>query len=363
MTTLHDLALMRLVVQRIAGPPHPSAADAVRSLTAVQGQDYPGALTSVALRTAGRRWSDVTAAMDEGAVVRSWPMRGTLHLVAADDLHWLLDLLGPRILAGAARRRAQLDLTEDDVARARTVVVAALSGGRALRREAVIAAMADGGVATTGQRGYHLLWFLAQSGTLCLGPTDGAEQLFVLLDEWVRNPRRLERDEALGELTLRYFRGHGPATVKDLVRWAGSTVRDVRAGLAIARPHLACVEVDGVEHYLDPATPDRLAEFRAETRGVFLLPGFDEFVLGYGDRGAVLDAEFADRIVPGGNGMFRATVVSDGRIVGTWRYAGSGARRTVRAEPFTTFRDDVVAALPRLGEVLRHSRDAEVTRV
>jgi hypothetical protein len=279
-------------------------------------------------------------------------MRGTLHLVAAEDLHWLLELLGPRILAGAARRRAQLDLTEDDVEKARAVVVSALTGGRALRREALIAVMADGGIATTGQRGYHLLWFLAQSGTLCLGPTGGGEQLFVLLDEWVRSPRRLGREEALGELARRYFASHGPATVKDLVRWAGSTVRDVRAGLALARPHLACIEVDGVEHFLDPATPDRLAACRAEARGVFLLPGFDEFVLGYGDRGAVLDAEFADRIVPGGNGMFRPTVVSDGRIVGTWRYTGSGARRTVTAEPFTDFPDDVLSAMPQLGAAL-----------
>jgi hypothetical protein len=319
----------------------------------VQGQDYPGALTSIALRTAGRRRSDVTAALDAGAVVRAWPMRGTLHLVAAEDLPWLLELLGSRIQAGAATRRARLDLTDDDVETARTLVVGALGGGRALRRSALLAVLDDGGVATTGQRGYHLLWFLAQTGTLCLGPTDaGGEQLFVLLDEWVRAPRRLEREQALGELALRYFRGHGPATVKDLVRWAGSTVRDVRAGLAIARPQLACIEVDGVEHFLDPETPDRLAACRAEARGVFLLPGFDEFVLGYGDRSAVLDPQFADRIVPGGNGMFRATVVSDGRIVGTWRYTGGGARRTVTVTPFTALPDDVSAAIPQLGAAL-----------
>jgi hypothetical protein len=279
-------------------------------------------------------------------------MRGTLHLVAADDLHWLIDLLGARILAGSATRRAQLDLSDDDVANARAAVVAALSGGRALRREFLLAAMADGGVATTGQRGYHLLWFLAQSGTLCLGPTDGGEQLFVLLDEWVRSPRRLEREEALGELALRYFRSHGPATVKDLVRWAGSTVRDVRAGLAIARSQLACIEIDGVEHFLDPETPDRLAACRAEARGVFLLPGFDEFVLGYGDRGAVIDPQFADRIVPGGNGMFRATVVSDGRIVAVWRWAGRGAKRTADVEPFTELPPAVAAAVPSLAAAL-----------
>jgi hypothetical protein len=354
MTTPHDIALMRLVALRIAGPGHSSAADAVRDLTAVQAQDYPGALTSVALRTLGRRRADVVAALDDGAVVRSWPMRGTLHLVAADDLCWLVELLGRRILAGSASatRRAQLHLTDDDLERARAAVVGALGGSRALRREAVLAAMADGGAPTAGQRGYHLLWYLAQSGTLCMGPTDGTEQLFVLLDEWIREPRRLEREEALGELALRYFRSHGPATVKDLVRWAGCTVRDARAGLAVAGPHLARTEVDGVEHYLAPETPDRLAACRTEARGVFLLPGFDEFVLGYGDRSAVLDPRFADRIVPGGNGMFRPTVVSDGRIVGTWRYTGSGAKRALTAEPFTTFSDSVTAAVSERASAL-----------
>jgi DNA glycosylase AlkZ-like len=353
MITLSEVALLRLVAQRIAGTRCPTAADAVCLLTAAQGQDYPGALTSIALRTADGRRAGVTAAMDAGAVVRSWPMRGTLHLVAAEDLHWLLELLGPRILGGAATRRARLDLTERDTETARGLVVAALSGRRRLRREDLLAVLADGGVTTTGQRGYHLLWYLAQTGTLCLGPTcDGGEQLFVLLDEWVRKPRRLERDEALGELTLRYFRGHGPATVKDLVRWAGSTVRDVRIGLAIARPQLSRLEVDGVEHFLDPEVPDRLATCRKKARGVFLLPGFDEFVLGYGERGAVLDPEFADRIVPGGNGMFRATVVSDGRIVGTWRYTGSGSRRTATATPFTVFSEEVTTVIPRLAAAL-----------
>jgi hypothetical protein len=352
MTTLHEVALLRLVAQRIAGPPSPTAADAVRSLTAVQAQDLPGALTSVALRTAGRKRSDVTAALDAGAVVRSWPMRGTLHLVAADDLPWLLELLGPRVPPVGSSRWRQLELTERDAGRADELVHTALRGGRRLPRKALLAVLDEGGVPTTGQRGAHLLGHLARTGRICLGPTDGGEQLFVLVDEWVPHPRRLDLEESLGELALRYFRGHGPATVPDLVRWAGSTLGDVRTGLAIARPQLACLEVDGNEFFLDPETPERLAAVREEARGTFLLPGFDEFVLGYGDRRAVIDPAFADRIVPGGNGMFRPTVVSDGHIVGTWRYAGSGARRTVTATPFGSFPDEVETAIPHLAAAL-----------
>jgi hypothetical protein len=344
-TPSSELGLLRLVAQRLAGPAQPTAADAVRGLTAVQAQDYPGALTSVALRTAGRRRPDVEAALDAGEVVRSWPMRGTLHLVAADDLPWLLELLAPRILAGAGGRRERLGLTEVDIEGARAAAIAVLGGGRRLRRDALLAAFAGAGVDVSGQRGYHLLWYLAQTGLLCLGPTEAGQQLFVLLDEWVPIRFRRERAEALAELALRYFTGHGPATVKDLARWAGLPLGDARIGLATARPELAAVEVDGVEYLQAPDTADLLAAVRDHARGVFLLPGFDEFVLGYGDRSAVLDPEFAERIVPGGNGMFRPTVVSDGRIVGTWAWTGRGERRRVTAIPFTEFSAEVAGAI------------------
>jgi hypothetical protein len=344
-TDLAEVALLRLVAQRIAGPRLPDAAAVVRRLTAVQAQDYPGALTSVALRVEGGTRAAVEAALDAGDVVRSWPMRGTLHLVGADDLGWLLELCGPRALAGAAKRRERLELTEADIDRARDVAVEALTGGGRLSRAALLEILDKGGVAPTGQRGYHLLWYLAQTGTLVLGPTENGEQLFVLTDEWVRAPRRLDRDEALAELALRFFRGHGPATVADLARWAGLGLTDVRRGVAAVRDRLTALDVGGTEQLLDPATPDLLDAVRAEAAGAFLLPGFDEFVLGYGDRSAVLDPAFFERIVPGGNGMFRPTVVHGGRIVGTWGRVGSGAKRRVVAEPFTAFDAALTAAI------------------
>src|SRR5437764_9355824 len=139
-----EVALLRLVAQRIAGPRHQAPADAVRRMLAVQGQDYPGALTSVALRTAGAKRGDVEAALDAGEVVRSWPMRSTLHLVAAEDLGWLLALCGPRVLAGAEKRRARLGLVPADAERARELATEALSGGRRLGRTALLAALTDG---------------------------------------------------------------------------------------------------------------------------------------------------------------------------------------------------------------------------
>jgi hypothetical protein len=348
--TPSEIGLLRLVAQRVAGPKPPTATAAVRLLLAVQGQDLPGALRSVALRTASGSRDDVTSALDSGEVVRTWPMRGTLHLVAAEDLAWLTGLLGPRVLAGAPARRQRLGITDDDIERAGEIAVGTMTGGGRLRRAEILAALRDGGVDVAGQRGYHLLWYLSQTGTLCLGPFDDGEQRYVLVDEWIRAPRELAGEEALAELADRFFRGHGPATVKDLVRWAGIRVTEARTGLAAVRDGLARLEVDGVEHFLDPEVPERLASCRTEACGTFLLPGFDEFVLGYGDRGAVLDPAYADRIVPGGNGMFRPTVVHAGRIVGTWQFTGRGAKRTVEASPFTRLPRGVAAAVLRLAE-------------
>jgi hypothetical protein len=127
-TALQEVALLRLAAQRIVGPRAGTAAEAVRWLTAVQAQDFNGALTSVALRTASRRRADVEEALDAGEVVRSWPMRGTLHLLAAEDLPWMLRLLAPRVVAATVGRRTGLGLTTSQLEQAREVAQRALSG-------------------------------------------------------------------------------------------------------------------------------------------------------------------------------------------------------------------------------------------
>lgn len=348
MISQHDIALLRLVAQRIPGPGLATAAETVRWLTAAQAQDLAGALSSIALRTASGTRADVEAALNAGEVVKSWPMRGTLHLVAAEDLPWMLSLAAPRMLAGAAARRTQIGLDASTFERARQLATDALRGGQQLRRDALLGLWTAQGLNAVGPRGAHLLSYLAQTGTICFGPVRDREQLIVLVDEWIASPRQPEREHALGEWAERYFRSHGPATARDFARWTGLAAADIRTGLALARPRLDRVDVDGVEHLMDPKTPELLDARRRDARGVFLLPGFDELVLGYANRCATLPAEFADRIVPGGNGVFRPTVIDDGRVVGTWKYIGRGAKKSITASPFTAFRTQVTDALPQL---------------
>lgn len=327
-----DIGRLRLAALGLVGPRAATPAAAVQHLTAAQGQDLPGVLASIALRTADGSPEAVRAAFDAGEIVRSWPMRGTYHVVAAEDLAWMLPLGTPRPLAAAATRRAGLGLDDAVIARAGEVAAGALAGRRLTRTE-LFAAWGAAGLDLTGSRGSHTLGVLAQTGLLCYGPfATPKEQQLVLLDEWVPAPRRPSRDEALARWALGYFRSHGPATVTDLARWTGLPAAEVRAGVEAARPSLVAVAVDGVEHLMDPATPDRLAAAWDEADGELLLPGFDEFVLGYRDRSAILGDVPLERIVPGLNGVFRPTVVVGGRVVGTWRYVGGGSKRRVEKE-------------------------------
>lgn len=342
-----SVALQRMVAQRLVGPGLAGGAEVVRHLACVQAQDLPGALASVRLRTAAGG-VDVAEALATGEVVRSWPMRGTLHLVAGEDLGWMLGLTGPRLISGAAARRRALGLTEDHARRAEDLARGALAGGRSIRRDELMAIWEDAGLLGVPQRGYHLLWWISQTGVTCFGPLDGGEQRIVLLEEWVPQPRRPERSAALADWIGRYFRSHGPATRADAIRWTGLTARDVDEGLAGAEG-LTTVVIDGVTHHLDPEVPGRLAALGRRARTALLLPGFDELILGYADRSATLATEHAERIVPGGNGMFRATIVDAGRVVGTWRHQGTGARRRVVAEPFGVLTARARAAVAAAG--------------
>jgi hypothetical protein len=353
------LAALRLSAQRINGRQPSTPLDTVRWMLAMQGQDLPGAKWSIGLRGPGGTERGVDAAFDAGHIVRSWPMRGTLHVVAGEDIGWMLSLTTPAAIASSAQRRAILGLELADAERSRDVVQRVLAGRQVLTRDATLASIEAAGVSTAGQRGYHLLWYLAQTGTLVLGPTEGRQQTFALLDDWVPDRRTLDRDEALGELARRFFRSHGPATAADLARWAGITMRDVRAGIATCGDALATLELGGATYLVDPEADidAATAEPPARPTGrVHLLPGFDEYVLGYKDRSAILAPEHSAAIVPGGNGVFRPTIVVDGEVSGTWRRVNKGSHVVIEPDLFgpqpSWFASALDAAVAQFGSYL-----------
>lgn len=352
--TSPELSLLRLVSQALAGPRLADPAAAVAYLGAVQAQDLPGAMTSVAVRSKTRDCQDVADAFAQGLVVRSWPLRGTLHLVPAADLGWMLSLTADRMISVAAHRRARLGISDELIDHARDVALTALAGGVALTRSELFALWQAADLLPQPQSGGHLLALLCQQSTLVLGPLAGAEQLVVGYAEWIRNPRQLDPDAALAELTRRFLHSHGPATAADLSRWSSLPLTQARRGFALVAAEFASYTMDSTQYLMAPDLPDRLAEHRTQAKRVMLLPGFDEFMLGYGDRTFAVPATHLDRIVPGNNGMFRPTIVKGGAVIGVWKRAGSKTRPRFEPEPFAplssreaTAAQAAFAALPR----------------
>ena len=330
--TPEEIARLRLANQQIALHPGKTPGDVVAALGAVQAQDYRSALWAIGLRLPAATEADVERAVADRTIVRTWPMRGTLHFVRATDVRWMLGLLASRAVARSAYRRRQLGLEDTDIVRGRHVLVEALQGGRQRTRPEMMDALQCAGIETVEQRGNHIVRALAQEGLICLATHRGAQPTFALLSEWVPDARALDRDEALCELARRYFAGHGPATLQDLLWWSGLTTAEALSAVELAGHDLARYTVGDTVYWMPPALPD----LPPVATAVHLLPAFDEYLLGYRDRSAVLDADAGRRVVPGGNGMFLPIIVVNGRVAGTWKASRSKHAVAVARDLFSS---------------------------
>ncbi|MFC4071470.1 winged helix DNA-binding domain-containing protein [Actinoplanes subglobosus] len=331
---------LRMTSLLLGAQTRPDVLGVVEWFGAMQAQDLNSVLWSLGARLPGVTLPEVVAATERGDVVRTWPMRGTVHLIPSADAHWMLELAGVRTLSGVAKRWEFLGLDEKTAHLAMDVLAAAVAaGGGRLTRSECMAALTEGGISVEGQRGYHLLWYVSQRGVTAIAPNRGSEQTFVLLDEWAAERNSPSREEGLAIFAKRYFRSHGPTTVKDFAGWTGLTVTDCRKGVAAAG--LTAVDVDGVEMFADPQVLDA-----GPVTGWWALPGFDEYMLGYKDRSMMATKEQVARIIPGGNGVFRSTLVHDGRVVATWTRTLGKRAVTVTVEPLADF--DLAEAIPAL---------------
>lgn len=307
------LAAQRLRHQRIGHNPFASAAETVRWFGAVQAQDYLGSLWALGLRTRGATEASIEQAIAERKIVRTWPLRGTLHFVAAEDARWILDLCAPRMLARNTQRlKREHGIDSGVVASSRKVLTDALRGGNCLSRTEVYRQLEAAGVATKASRGLHLLWWHAHEGLLCVGPRAGKQQTFVLLEEWLPATPARSREESLAELARRYFTSHGPATVHDFAWWSGLTVTETTVALEMIAKELAAETIDDRTYW---QTADS-AKTRA-ARGCQLLPAYDEYTVAYQDRSAIMTSKVAAR-ADSGHGIFHPPIVIDGQVAGTW---------------------------------------------
>ncbi|PZQ24604.1 MAG: winged helix DNA-binding domain-containing protein [Stenotrophomonas acidaminiphila] len=336
-----SLTARRLRAHGISAPVAASPADAVRHMTAMQAQDYHASLWAVGLRTKGSSLAQVEDAIARGEIVRTWPMRGTLHLLAREDVRWMVALLAPRVQAANAGRIArELGLDAATLARGQRVVEKALAAGVPVLRSDLYARMDAAGIASASQRGLHLLNWLAHESVICHGPRHGKQPTFVLMDAWVPPSAALDRDEALHRLALRYLQGHGPATAADLAWWSGLTQKDARLALTLASSTLEQETHDDTTWWWrsDAPAPSR-------SRAVHLLPAFDEYLIGYRDRTPVLDTAQTRRVFSV-NGLVAPTMIVGGRVAATWK-RGSAVDDDVVLDPFRVLDDAERAGIQR----------------
>jgi hypothetical protein len=310
-----NVGWLRLEHQALTRPRFDQPEDVAAWFGAVQAQDYLGALWALGQRTRGATETSVEDAEARRAIIRTWPMRGTLHFVAAADARWLTRLLAPRIIArNAARWERDFGVNAKILARADEVIARALEGGKRLTRDALYEALESRRIRTGASRGLHLLLVLALRGRLCLAGRVGKQHSFALLDEWLPDSRVLEGDEALAELALRYYTSHGPATQKDFMWWAGITARQAMAALDAARSRLADANIDGT-HYWWSEPSGRVPARKPASPHVRLLPAFDEFTVAYHDRSLLVDG----RAPASKMSLLSPAVLVDGRVAGTWK--------------------------------------------
>jgi hypothetical protein len=315
---VRELRARRADAQLLGDPPGTNAVDVVRRLLGVQAQDLPSSRLALRARTSGLTAAAVDGELAAGTLVVGWLLRGTLHLVCAEDYRWLLSLTAPTRLATSRRRLAEEGVSPADADRAVDLIERAVTNEGPLTRRELAERLAAQGIRTAGQATPHLLMLAALRGAVVLGPPREGTQAFVSADEWLPSIPALDRDEAVRELGRRYLAGHAQAEPEDLAAWAGLPLRDARAGLASV-PDLRDA----------PAGPPPR-----------LLPAFDPYLLGWKERTFAVPAEHTRRVHPGG-GIIRAVATVDGVAVGTWR------RRTgaVEIEPFAALAAEDEAAL------------------
>lgn len=288
----------------------------------MQAQDTRACRLSVRARTTGLTASDVDAAVAGGEVVRTWAMRGTLHMLTAQDVGWIVALLGPRFAKGMRGRRHRLGLDDDTCARAVAALRSTLTGSTPLTRAEL---MAEIGFELGGQAPAHLLAYAAMTSVIRRGPEAAKDEpTYVLLGE--HEP--VERPVA--ELARRYLTGYAPASADDFAAWSGLPLGASRAAFA------------ELGEQFEPVGENRYAPtgFEPVTEEVVRLLGhFDAYLLGYRGRADAVDPAYDKRINTGGGFVMPALLV-DGRVLGTWRRGG-----TVEIEPFEGLPDGVADAV------------------
>jgi hypothetical protein len=342
------IALQRLAQQRLSHNPFTTPEQVVDWLGAVQSQEYLGAQFSLGLRMQTATDDIIDEAFNAGRILRTHVMRPTWHFVTPVDIRWIVELTAPRVHAVNAYMYRTLELDESLLKRSLDVLAKALEGENFLTREQIGTALVDAGIPARGMRLGYIVHHAELEALVCSGPRHGKQFTYALIAERAPQARMLSRDDALAELTHRYFTSHGPATLKDFSWWSGLTMTDAKAGVELAGSALAHEDIEGQTYWFSPSIQTELTPLQQ----AYLLPTYDEYTIAY----ASYDRARMAGVAEGNQFLFDSTIALDDKIIGTWRRtlkAKSAIIELALFAPLTGAETDAVqSAVQRYGEFL-----------
>jgi hypothetical protein len=293
---------------------HTRAAEVVRALGAVQSQDYAGAKWALGMRVRGSTDASIEREFDAGRILRTHVLRPTWHFVVPEDIRWMLALTGPRVNRTMGYYNDVFELDAKVFARSHAVMERALGGGNSLTRQELRAQLEPKIGPTPGMRLARVVMEAECTGLICSGPMRGKQFTYALLDERARPTKPFDRDDALRELSLRYFRTRGPATPQDFAWWSGLTVADANRAIDINGKALEPLDIGGRRYW--SAAGARDAKLLASAH---LLPNYDEYFIGYKDRSAIGQRLRSVKAVTGGSALIAHVIAVNGQLVGGWK--------------------------------------------
>jgi hypothetical protein len=306
-----DVGHRRLASQRLAGVFLKSPLAAVRHFGAIQAQDFAMAKWALGVRLPTIAEQQIAQAIDKGDIVRTHVLRPTWHLVPAEDLSWMLDLSARRIASQMKGADSRLGIDAKLIAKCNDLVGQLLDNKKHLTRTELMAHLGVNGIKAGQMRASHLMLHAEIDKIVCSGKRRGGEHTYAGFSHRIPKPVALPEDQALAKLAARYFQSHGPASLRDFIWWSGLPVSQAGKALASVADKFRKIEAGGQEMYYKPS------EILC-TDSVLLLPAFDEFLIAYADRSAVIrDLHRAHAFTS--NGIFRPVVVAGGQVCGTWK--------------------------------------------
>lgn len=307
--TLNDIAAHRLQCQQLNGSAFKKAADLVKWFGAIQGQEYAQSKWGIGLRLPHLDDPAIEKEITDGKIIRTHLLRPTWHLVAAADLRWMLMLTAPRVSAINAYMYRKMELNDALFKRCHGIFEKALRGNKHLTREELSKTLKEHGIEAEGTRLVCILMHAELAALVCSGKRQGNQFTYALLEERVKPVKEKTREEALLELTKRYFKSRGPATLKDYSTWSGLSLTDCKKGIALTGSLFTKEVIEKETYFFETQSIKPLSN------KIQLLPIYDELIMGYKNRDAILQFKHHSAKTF----TFDNTILVEGQITGTWR--------------------------------------------